>query len=68
MAWSEEPEVLAARDVQSEYYVIEGRLETGLGLVSTNVLHTREKLVDSDDDAAKRLLFRTRFYDSVNAC
>ena len=73
MAWSEEPEVLAARDVleammldESEY-VIEGRLETGLGLVSNNVLHTREKLVDSDDDAAKRLLFRSRFYDRVNA-
>ncbi len=72
MAWSEDGDIKAARAVlesmmlaESEY-VIEGRLESGLGLVSNNVLHTREKLVDSDDDAQKRLLFRTRFYDRVN--
>jgi hypothetical protein len=37
-----------------------------MGLISNNVLHTREKLVDSDDAAKKRLLFRGRFYDRVN--
>ncbi len=74
MAWSEDSDVKAAQDVleplilQGSEYVIEGRLESGLGLVSNNVLHTREKLVDSEDDASKRLLFRTRFYDRVNAC
>jgi hypothetical protein len=74
MAWSEDSDVKAAQDVleslildESEY-VIEGRLESGLGLVSNNVQHTREKLVDSDDPATQRLLFRTRFYDRVNAC
>lgn len=74
MAWTEDSDVKAARDVletlmlnESEY-VIEGRLESGLGLVSNNVLHTREKLVDSEDPAKQRLLFRTRFYDRVNAC
>jgi len=74
MAWSDDSEVIAARDVlesvildESEY-VIEGRLESGMGLISNNVLHTREKLVDSDDASKKRLLFRTRFYDRVNAC
>lgn len=72
MAWSEDNDVIAARDVleslildESEH-VIEGRLESGLGLISNNVLHTREKLVDSDDAAKKRLLFRARFYDRVN--
>ena len=72
MAWSEDNDVIAARDVleslildESEH-VIEGRLESGLGLISNNVLHTREKLVDSDDAATKRLLFRARFYDRVN--
>jgi len=72
MAWSGDADVQAARAVlesmmleQSEY-VIEGRLESGLGLISNNVLHTREKLVDSDDAAQKRLLFRARFYDRVN--
>lgn len=74
MSWSEDSEVIAARDVleslllsESEH-VIEGRLESGLGLISNNVQHTREKLIDSDDDENKRLLFRSRFYDRVNAC
>jgi hypothetical protein len=73
MAWSEESDVVAARKVleslisnESEH-VIEGRLESGMGLISNNVLHTREKLVDSDDALKKRLLFRARFYDRVNA-
>ena len=73
MAWSENSEILAALDIleslllnESEF-VIEGRLESGLGLISNNVVHTREKLLDSDDDANKRLLFRARFYDRVNA-
>jgi hypothetical protein len=37
-----------------------------MGLISNNVLHTRERLVDSDDAAKKRLLFRARFYDRVD--
>lgn len=72
MAWSDESDVAAARKVlgsliadESEH-VIEGRLESGMGLISNNVLHTRERLVDSDDAANKRLLFRSRFYDRVN--
>lgn len=72
MAWSEEPDVQAARAVlealieNESDHVLEGRLEAGLGLVSNNVLHTREKLVDSEDAEQKRLLFRARFYDRVN--
>ncbi len=74
MAWAEDSDVKAAQDVleslilDGSEYVIEGRLESGLGLVSNNVQHTREKLVDSEDPATQRLLFRTRFYDRVNAC
>ena len=55
MAWSDDADVQAARAVlealiENELdYVIEGRLETGLGLISNNVLHTRETLVDSAD-------------------
>ncbi len=72
MAWSEESDVVAARQVLESLiseelaHVIEGRLESGMGLISNNVLHTRERLVDSDDAASKRLLFRARFYDRVN--
>lgn len=72
MAWSEESDVLAARKVLESLIsdepeqVIEGRLESGMGLISNNVLHTREKLLDSADPTKKRLLFRARFYDRVN--
>lgn len=72
MAWSEESDVAAAREALESLIsdesapVIEGRLESGMGLISNNVLHTRERLVDSDDAAKKRLLFRARFYDRVN--
>ncbi|MHB1353071.1 MAG: TauD/TfdA family dioxygenase [Thiobacillus sp.] len=72
MAWSEDSDVAAARQVleslisDESAQVIEGRLESGMGLISNNVLHTRERLVDSDDAAHKRLLFRARFYDRVN--
>jgi hypothetical protein len=48
------------------YFDHEGRLESGMGLISNNILHTRERLVDSDDAGKKRLLFRARFYDRVN--
>ena len=72
MAWSADSDVTAARQVleslisDQSAHVIEGRLESGMGLISNNVLHTRERLVDSDDAAKKRLLFRARFYDRVN--
>jgi len=72
MAWSGDSDVAAAGHVleslisDESAYVIEGRLESGMGLISNNVLHTRERLVDSDDAAKKRLLFRARFYDRVN--
>lgn len=72
MAWSDESDVArAAKALESliadeAANVIEGRLASGMGLISNNVLHTREKLVDSNDPAEKRLLFRARFYDRVN--
>jgi hypothetical protein len=72
MAWSGDADVAAARKVLESLIsdepaqVIEGRLESGMGLISNNVLHTREKLVDSDAAAQKRLLFRARFHDRVD--
>ncbi len=72
MAWADDADIAAARSVLEATiaaegpHIIEGRLESGMGLVSNNVLHTREKLVDSDDPVQKRLLFRARFYDRVN--
>lgn len=39
-----------------------GRLESGWGLVSNNVLHTRTGFTDGD---APRLLYRARYYDRI---
>lgn len=43
--------------------VFEARLESGMGLISNNVLHTREKFVD--DPAHPRLLYRARYHDRI---
>lgn len=72
MAWSGESDTAAAREALESMIsvgpaqIIEGRLESGMGLISNNVLHTRERLVDSADATQKRLLFRTRFHDRVD--
>lgn len=46
-------------------YVFRGLLEPGMGLVSNNVLHDRAPFVDSD--ARKRLLYRARYHDRIDA-
>ncbi len=46
-------------------YVFTGRLEPGMGLVSNNVLHTRTPFTDSPEH--KRLIYRARYYERVNA-
>ena len=44
-------------------FVLQGRLEAGMGLVCNNVLHDREGF--TDDPAAPRLLYRARFLDRI---
>ncbi len=44
-------------------FVLQGRLEAGMGLVCNNVLHDREAFVD--DPVSPRLLYRARFLDRV---
>lgn len=41
---------------------LQGRLESGWGLLSNNVLHTRTAF---SDGAAARLLYRARYYDRI---
>nr|WP_207173746.1 TauD/TfdA family dioxygenase [Halochromatium glycolicum] len=41
---------------------LSGRLESGWGLISTNVLHTRSGFTDG---ATPRLLYRARYYDEM---
>ncbi len=68
--WKDAPEVEAARAAltrimkEEPEYLFRGRLEKGLGLISTNVLHTREAFEDKDGEP-KRELYRQRCFDRV---
>lgn len=68
IVWHDDPATQAAvaalRGVlATSPFVLQGRLEAGMGMVCNNVLHDREAFVD--DPAAPRLLYRARFLDRV---
>ncbi len=44
-------------------FVLHGRLESGMGLISNNVLHDRTGFSDSDEQ--HRLLYRARYFDRM---
>ncbi len=44
-------------------YILRGRLEPGMGLISNNILHDRTAF--NDDHNHKRLLYRARYYDRI---
>ena len=44
-------------------YIYQGRLESGMGLVSNNVLHDRAAF--TDDETHKRLYYRARYFDRL---
>lgn len=44
-------------------YIYRGRLESGMGLVSNNVLHDRAAF--TDDDSHKRHYYRARYFDRL---
>jgi alpha-ketoglutarate-dependent taurine dioxygenase len=46
-----------------EPLVIRGRLESGMGLISNNILHDRSGFNDSG--ASQRLLYRARYHDRI---
>jgi alpha-ketoglutarate-dependent taurine dioxygenase len=67
--WADDPMVRKAAaairrllDTPSDW-VFEHRLQAGQGLLSNNVLHTREPF--RDDPAAPRLLYRARYHDRM---
>jgi Taurine catabolism dioxygenase TauD, TfdA family len=67
--WHPDPTIQAAvaairRITDSDSpHVFTARLEAGWGLLSNNVLHTREKF--EDDPTAPRLLYRARYHDRI---
>ena len=44
-------------------FILHGRLESGMGLISNNVLHDRTGFSDSDEQ--HRLLYRARYFDRI---
>jgi hypothetical protein len=50
---------------QGSPYIFRVRLEPGMGIVSNNVLHDRERF--EDDSSGRRLLYRARYYDCIQA-
>lgn len=68
IAWRDDPATQAAvaalRGVlATSPFVLQGRLEAGMGLVCNNVLHDREAF--TDDPRVPRMLYRARFLDRV---
>ena len=49
-------------------YLFHGRLESGMGLICNNVLHTRSGFNEAPDDSGKlgRLLYRARYFDRIS--
>lgn len=67
--WHPDADVQAAvaairRHLDGGRFVFDARLEAGWGLISNNVLHTREPF--SDDPDRPRLLYRARYHDRIS--
>ncbi len=44
-------------------YIFKGKLESGMGLISNNILHDRSAF--EDNESQKRFIYRSRFYDRL---
>ncbi len=68
--WSEDPLTQDALEYlnlllnSDTPYIFKGLLQPGMGLVSNNVLHTRESF--SDDETHQRHIYRARYYSRLN--
>lgn len=69
VVWSEDPLIQEALEYlklilnSNSPYIFQGLLEPGMGLVSNNVLHTRESF--TDDETHKRHIYRARYYSRL---
>jgi len=67
--WSEDPLTQEALEYlklilnNHSPYIFKGLLEPGMGLVSNNVLHTRENF--TDDETHQRHIYRARYYSRL---
>jgi len=72
--WKDDPTVKAACDFlqtlwenENSPYIMRYTLQAGEGVICNNTLHRRTAFTDADDPQAKRLLFRGRYYDRIQA-
>lgn len=67
--WSEDPLTQEALEYlnlilnSNSPYIFKGLLEPGMGLVSNNILHTRESF--TDDKIQQRHIYRARYYSRL---
>ncbi|MCX7945414.1 MAG: TauD/TfdA family dioxygenase [Hydrogenophilus sp.] len=68
--WEKEPTLEAARDAllsllndPTSPFTLSVRLESGMGLIGQNILHTREPFTDALEPQLRRLLLRARYLD-----
>lgn len=67
--WKDDTETREALDALTDIlnsdspYIYRGLLESGMGLISNNVLHDRSAF--EDNEAHRRLLYRARYYDRI---
>jgi len=70
--WKQDPLTLEALAYLTEIlnsdspYIFRGTLQSGMGLVSNNVLHDRSGFEDDEDKP--RLLYRARYFDRIAGC
>lgn len=68
--WTTDPETQGAVRAISEFlagdslWIFRGRLESGMGILSNNVLHDRSAF--AEDPGHRRLLYRARYYDRIS--
>lgn len=68
--WTTDPDTQGAVGALSEFlagdspWIFHGRLESGMGILSNNVLHDRSAF--TDHPSQKRLLYRARYYDRIS--
>lgn len=63
VAWLEK--LLNAQLPDGLPFIYRGTLQAGWGLISNNVLHDPSAFEDGPEPAAKRLLYRARYYDRI---
>ena len=54
-----------SENIEGSEYIVKRKLQTGEGIISRNILHSRSAYNEDSSTTAQRLLFRGRFYDEL---